>query len=152
MKSAVCPALFAVFIGLVIYLAEGMAGFRAFLNLEALLLVFICLGFFLWSAYPAREILSALRCGFFGRSPGNGEEAEAAAQLLGYAAAGSVKAGVLTALFGLILVFSAMETFDPSTFFRRIALVLDGPFFGYFLASMVFTPMARRLSGQAEKP
>jgi len=151
MKSVVSPALFAVFIGLVIYLAEGLSGFKAFLNLEALLLMIICLLFFLWSAYPAGEILAALRCGFFGCPPGGAEKAEAAAQLLGYAAAGSVKAGVLTALLGLILVFSSMEAFDASTFFRRMALVLDGPFFGYFLASMVFTPMARRLAGQAVK-
>jgi len=149
MKSAFSPVLFAVFIGLAIYLAEGLSGFKVFLNLEALLLVIICLMFFLWSAYPAREILTALRCGFFGCSPGDGGKAEAAAKLLGYAADGAVKAGILAALFGLILVFSAMETFDASTFFRRMALVLDGPFFGYFLASMVFTPMARRLSGQA---
>lgn len=151
MRSAVSPVLFALFIGLVVYLAEGLSGFKVFINLEALLLVIICLLFFLWSAYPAREILAALRCGFFGCSPGEGEKAEAAAQLLGYAAAGAVKAGLLAALFGFILVFSSMESFDASTFFRRLALVLDGPFFGYFLSSMMFTPMSRRLSRQAVK-
>jgi len=151
MRSSISAALFAVCIGVFIYLGEGIGGFRPFINLEALLFIFVGLGFFLSSSYPVREILTSLRCGFFGAPPENAEAARVSAEILEHSAAGAAKISVLGTIFALVLVFSSMEKFDAGILTRRLALVMGIPFFGYFLASMVFTPMARRVSRQALK-
>ncbi|MDD2806689.1 MAG: MotA/TolQ/ExbB proton channel family protein [Elusimicrobiales bacterium] len=151
MRSSVHSAIFAAILVFFVYLGEGMGGFRPFLNLEALLIVFIGLGLFLAASYSAGEVLAALRCGFFGAAPGDAETAAASAEILEYAASGAVKVSVLGTLFALILVLSSPGNSEAGVLMRRLALALDVPFFGYFLASMVFTPMARRVSRQAAK-
>ena len=149
MRSSISAVLFAVCIGVFIYIGEGMGGFRPFINLEALLFIFVGLGFFLLSSYSLRQVVTSLRCGFFGTAPGNAEDAALSAEILEHSAEGARKVSLVGTLFALILVLSSVV--DVMLLPRRLALVLAIPFFGYFLASMVFTPMSRRVSRQAAK-
>ena len=151
MRSSLSAALCAAALGVFVYLDDGVMAFRPFLNAEALLLMLIGTGLFLWSAYPARRVFAALREGFFGGSPADPESAGLSAGILEYAAGGAVKVSVLGTLFALVLVLSSMDKFDAGILTRRLALVLDIPLFGCFLSVMVFTPMARRLSSRAVK-
>ena len=105
----------------IIYHSGGSLGFRAFLNLEAI--VFVLAGTFLlmWTAYPVSRW----------------QDADAAA----YGAQCAMAMGGLGTLLGMILMLARG---DLSLAPQRMALSLSALFFGILLSKAFFLPLSRR--------
>lgn len=138
-------AVWGGLLGLSVYCAEGPAGFKPFLNLEALLLVVGGTGLALNVAYPAGEVWRALARTAAGSPAGDEEEARRWGEILRHGADSAVGMGGLGTLLGMILMLSSIE--DVSAVPRRMALALAALFYGLLLSEAFFVPLSRRVRG-----
>lgn len=144
--SLVVPAGFGgVLFGWVAYYAEGWAGLRPFVNLEAMLLVGGGTLFCLTAAYPPGEVWRAVGRAAAGTPAGDDEEARRWADILRHGADSAVGMGGLATLLGMILMLSSIA--DVSAVPRRMALALSALFYGLLLSEAFFVPLARRVRG-----
>lgn len=144
--SFIVPAAgWGAFLGLTIFHAEGYAGFRAFANLEALLLVaggtWLCLSV----PYPAGEVLRAVSRVARGIPAGDEDEARRWGEILRHGADSAVGMGGVATLLGMILMLASIE--DVAAVPRRMALALTAAFYGLLLSEAFFVPLARRVLG-----
>ncbi|MBU2574860.1 MAG: MotA/TolQ/ExbB proton channel family protein [Elusimicrobia bacterium] len=114
-----------------IYDSEGLWGFKPFLYLAALVLVFGGTFFLTWTAYPLKEMFRP-----------SGPE------VLLHAAGCAAAMGALATVLGMILILSSID--DVSRVPRRMALALDGLFFGLLLSEVILAPMAARLAASGK--
>ncbi|OGS05777.1 MAG: hypothetical protein A3G41_03005 [Elusimicrobia bacterium RIFCSPLOWO2_12_FULL_59_9] len=125
LKACLAPAAFCGALAAVIYQTEGVAGFRFFLNAEALALVVGGTLLLVWAAYPLEEVRRL-------RSP----------EMLAYAARSAKFMGLLGTLLGVMMMLPSAEVSEMP---RRLVLALNALLFGLILAEAVFVPWARRL-------
>lgn len=124
---------------------EGIAGFRPFLNLEALLLVSFGTAACLQVAYPFREVLRAFLMSALARPAEEEDEARRWSAILRHAADSAMGMGGAGALLGMILMLSGID--DVAAVPRRMALLLVSVFYGMLLSEALFMPLARRVRG-----
>jgi hypothetical protein len=141
-KAIGAPAMFVLLFWTVGVEMEGVRVLRYFVNFDVLALTFGGVFLLLWSAFPLRDILAALRCGFTEEGPSTGDP-EQAARILAYAAECSTGIGVLVAILGLILVLWSAD--DMVQLPRRAAVCLYSVLLGQLLAKVVFGPAVKRL-------
>lgn len=115
-----------------IYLGEGWSGFKPFLNLEAILLVFGGTFLLTWTAYPLKEIFKPSR-----------------PEVLLYAAGCAAAMGALTTVLGMVLMLSSID--DVAQVPKRMALAFMGLFYGLILSEVVLAPKAARLAASGER-
>lgn len=132
---------------LVIYLSEGISGFKPFLNLEALFLVLAGTILMLWVSYPMKDILRAIAASLSGVSLPHIEASQYRA-ILTDGATSAMAAGAASTVLGMILMLASIE--DVSAVPRRMALALAAIFFSYLLSEYILIPLSRRLSGPLE--
>lgn len=125
--------------------AEGLAGLRPFLNLEALVLVCGGTALCLAVSYPADDVWGAVVRVANGNPAHDDEEARRWGEILRHGADSAVGMGWVAALLGIILLLSSVE--DVSAVPRRTALALTALFYGLLLSKAVFAPLARRVRG-----
>jgi len=135
----------SAFLVLTVFHAEGISGFKPFLNLEALLLVaggtLLCLGV----SFPVGEAWRAVVGSITARPAGDEEEARRWGEILRHGADSAVGMGGLATLLGMILMLSSID--DVSAVPRRMALALTALFYGLTLSEAFFAPLARRVRG-----
>ena len=134
---------FAAAIAMTIFHAEGPAGFKPFLNLEALFIVFGGTAACLVAAFPAREVAFTVFESIRGLEPGDDADAARRVALLRHGADSAVGMGGAGTLLGVIMMLSAIE--DVAQIPRRMALTLTAVFYGLLLSELVFMPLARRV-------
>lgn len=144
--SFVGPAVgWSAFLIFTIFHAEGVGGFKPFLNLEALLLVAggtsLCLGV----SFPMREVWRAVAGSAGARPAGDEEEARRWGEILRHGADSAVGMGGVATLLGMILMLASID--DVSAVPRRMALALTAMFYGLMLSEAFFVPLARRVRG-----
>lgn len=123
--------------------AEGVAGFKPFLNLEAALLVFGGAAACLQVSYPLGEVLRTAWLVACGVPAGDEEEARRWGAVLRHAADAVFGAGGVVGVLGMILMLSSID--DVAAVPRRMALVLTAPLFGMLASEALFMPLARRV-------
>lgn len=138
-------AVGAAFVLFTIFHSEGAAGFKPFLNLEALLLVaggaLLCLT----AAHPAGEVWRAVSRAAAGAAAGDEDEARRWGEILRHGADAAVGMGGVATLLGMILMLSSID--DVSAVPRRMALSLTASFYGLLLSEAVLIPLSRRVRG-----
>lgn len=130
---------------LAVFYSEGLPGFRPFLNLEAMLLVFFGTGACLQIAYPMREVAAAVFHVVLGSPAGDQDEARRWSAILRHAADSAMGVGGVVTILGFILMLNTID--DVSAVPRRMALLLVSLFYGLLLSEAFFMPLARRVRG-----
>lgn len=128
-----------------IFHAEGISGFRPFLNLEALLIVGGGTAFCLNIAYPFGELLRAVFRTACATPAGDDEEARRWGEILRHGADSAMGMGGAATMLGVILMLASID--DVAAVPRRLALALTGVFYGLLLSEAFFVPLARRVRG-----
>jgi flagellar motor component MotA len=119
------PIALLALICTIIYSSGGNWGFRAFLNLEALVFVVLGTSLLVWATYPVRSWRTA--------------------EATLYASQCATVMGVLGTLLGMIMLLS--NVVDISEMPRRTALSLSAMFYGLFLSKAILLPMSHRIRG-----
>lgn len=148
-RPLTAPLLAAGALAATVFVAEGAAGFRPFLNLEALALVLVGTLGIVGASYPlagfARAIFQSMRA-----DPDSGYERWRSAEILATGARAAVASGLIGTALGVVLLLSSVD--DVAAIPRRLALALTSGVFGLFLSEFVLAPMARRCRGAARGP
>ena len=134
---------FGAIIAMTIFHGEGLGGFKPFLNVEALIIVFGGTAACLVAAFPAREVAETFIGAARGIEPADASDAARRITLLRHGADSAVGMGGAATVLGLILMLSSIE--DVSAVPRRMALSLTAVFYGLLLSEVVFMPSARRV-------
>lgn len=121
--TMLAPICLLTLVCMVIFISGGKWGFRAFLNLEAFLLVVMGTAFLVWAAFPVHS---------WRTSEGTL-----------YASQCATVMGILGTLLGLIMMLS--DNVEFSELPRRTALALSALFYGIFLSKAILLPMSHRI-------
>lgn len=147
-RPLLAPALVTGCLAAIVWHAEGGAGLKPFLNVEALAVVLIGTLGIVGASHPLPSFARAVAVSL--RAEPDSEERWRAAEVLGTGARAAVTAGLLGTGLGLILLLSSVS--DVTEIPRRLALAMSSGVFGLFLSEFVLAPMARRCAGAPRGP
>ena len=146
-RPVAAPLLFILLLALTIVISEGIGGLKSlFFEISWLIIVPLGILAVVGVRFRTVDLLRALWHSIRLPEP---DQAAKDAEILNFAASAAISSGMMVSVIGVILILNDIHDYSGTP--RRMALVLMGFFYGFFLSEFVLSPMSCKLAAQKGK-